>query len=75
LGLVKMEVVCECGVGVVDLAWGIGAPDQREATMDCCAQGVLGVAQGVGGGDWKWGGIPECPLWKRRIEITANRSG
>jgi hypothetical protein len=29
MGLVKMEVVWECGVGVVDLAWGIGGPERR----------------------------------------------
>ena len=41
----KMETLRDCGVGVVDLAWGIGDPDQREASMAYCAEGVLGVAQ------------------------------
>ena len=40
-----MEAIRDCGVGVVDLAWGIGGPDQREVAMDCFAEGVLGVAQ------------------------------
>jgi alkanesulfonate monooxygenase SsuD/methylene tetrahydromethanopterin reductase-like flavin-dependent oxidoreductase (luciferase family) len=43
----KMEAIRDCGVGVVDLAWGIGAPGQREAAMECFAEGVLGVAQGL----------------------------
>jgi hypothetical protein len=46
-GLVKMDGVCDCGVGVVDLAWGIGGPDQREAAMECFAAGVLEVTQGL----------------------------
>jgi hypothetical protein len=50
--LVKMEVVRDCGVGVVDLAWGIGGAGEREASMECFAEGVLGVVQGfVGGGE------------------------
>jgi hypothetical protein len=47
LCLVKMEAIRDCGVGVVDLAWGIGDPAQREASMDCFADGVLGVARGL----------------------------
>ncbi len=43
----KMETLRDCGVGVVDLAWGIGNPTQREAAMDCFAERVLGVAQGL----------------------------
>lgn len=43
----KIETLRDCGVGAVDLAWGIGDPDQREAAMECFAQGVLGVAQGL----------------------------
>lgn len=43
----KMEAIRDCGVGVVDLAWGIGGPDQREAAMECFAKGVLGVAKGL----------------------------
>jgi hypothetical protein len=46
IGLVKM-VVRDCGVGVVDLAWGIGGPEQSDAAMECFAQGVLEVAQGL----------------------------
>jgi len=41
----KMEAIRDCGVGVVDLAWGIGEPAQREASIECFAQSVLGVAQ------------------------------
>jgi hypothetical protein len=37
----------DCSVGVVDLAWGIGGPEQREAAMECFAQGVLREAQGL----------------------------
>jgi hypothetical protein len=40
-------VVRDRGVGVVDLAWGIGGPERREAAMECFAEGVLGVAQGL----------------------------
>ena len=43
----KMEAIRDCGVGVVDLAWGIGAPAQREAALECFAQGVLKVAQAL----------------------------
>jgi alkanesulfonate monooxygenase SsuD/methylene tetrahydromethanopterin reductase-like flavin-dependent oxidoreductase (luciferase family) len=43
----KMEAIRDCGVGVVDLAWGIGGPDQREAAMECFAERVLGAAQGL----------------------------
>ena len=41
----KMEAIRDCGVGVVDLAWGIGNPAQREAAMECFANGVLDAAQ------------------------------
>lgn len=43
----RFEAIRDCGVGVVDLAWGVGAPAQREASMDCFAQGVLETAQGL----------------------------
>ena len=43
----KMEAIRDCGVGVVDLAWGIGRPDQREQAMECFAKGVLGVAKSL----------------------------
>lgn len=43
----KMETIRDCGVGVVDLAWGIGGPDQRAASMDCFADKVLAVTQGL----------------------------
>jgi alkanesulfonate monooxygenase SsuD/methylene tetrahydromethanopterin reductase-like flavin-dependent oxidoreductase (luciferase family) len=33
----KMESIRDCGAGVVDLAWGIGSPDQRAASVDCFA--------------------------------------
>ena len=33
----KMEAIRDCGAGVVDLAWGIGSPDQRAASVDCFA--------------------------------------
>lgn len=37
----RFEALRDCGVGVVDLAWGIGDPAQREAAMDCFAADVL----------------------------------
>jgi hypothetical protein len=43
----KMEEIRDCGAGVVDLAWGIGDPAQREAAMECFAGGVLGAAQSL----------------------------
>jgi hypothetical protein len=56
MGLVKMDGVCDCGVGAVDLAWGIGGPEQREAAMECFAEGVLGRGAGVVGGRLEcWG--------------------
>ena len=41
----RFEALRDCGVGVVDLAWGIGDPAQREATMDRFAADVLPVVQ------------------------------
>lgn len=41
----KIEALRDCGVGVVDLAWGIGGPAQREAAMNCFATDVLRPAQ------------------------------
>lgn len=43
----RFETLRDCGVGVVDLAWGIGDPAQREASMDCFASNVLPAAQGL----------------------------
>ena len=43
----RFEALRDCGVGVVDLAWGIGVPAQREAAMERFADGVLRVAQGL----------------------------
>lgn len=37
----RFEALRDCGIGVVDLAWGIGDPDQREAAMDRFAEAVL----------------------------------
>ncbi len=37
----RFETLRDCGVGVVDLAWGVGDPHQREAAMDCFAAQVL----------------------------------
>lgn len=37
----RFEALRDIGVGVVDLAWGIGDPAQREAAMDCFAETVL----------------------------------
>jgi hypothetical protein len=42
-----MQAIRDCGVGVVDLAWGIGDPAQREAAMDCFSANVLPAAQGL----------------------------
>jgi alkanesulfonate monooxygenase SsuD/methylene tetrahydromethanopterin reductase-like flavin-dependent oxidoreductase (luciferase family) len=42
----RFETLRDCGVGVVDIAWGIGDPAQREAAMDCFAADVLPVVQG-----------------------------
>ena len=41
----RFETLRDCGVGVVDLAWGVGDPDQREAAMDCFAAEVLPAVQ------------------------------
>jgi alkanesulfonate monooxygenase SsuD/methylene tetrahydromethanopterin reductase-like flavin-dependent oxidoreductase (luciferase family) len=41
----RFETLRDCGVGVVDLAWGIGDPAQREAAMDRFAADVLPVVQ------------------------------
>jgi alkanesulfonate monooxygenase SsuD/methylene tetrahydromethanopterin reductase-like flavin-dependent oxidoreductase (luciferase family) len=43
----RFETLRDCGVGVVDLAWGIGDPAQREATMDLFAAEVLTAVQGL----------------------------
>lgn len=43
----RMEEIRDCGVGVVDLAWGIGNPQQREAAMDCFASNILSAAQAL----------------------------
>jgi hypothetical protein len=43
----RFEALRDCGVGVVDLAWGIGDPAQREAAMDRFAADVLPVVQGL----------------------------
>jgi alkanesulfonate monooxygenase SsuD/methylene tetrahydromethanopterin reductase-like flavin-dependent oxidoreductase (luciferase family) len=43
----RFETLRDCGVGVVDLAWGIGDPAQREAAMDCFAAKVLPVVQAL----------------------------
>jgi alkanesulfonate monooxygenase SsuD/methylene tetrahydromethanopterin reductase-like flavin-dependent oxidoreductase (luciferase family) len=43
----RFETLRDCGVGVVDLAWGIGDPAQREAAMDCFAAHVLPVVQAL----------------------------
>ena len=43
----RFETLRDCGVGVVDLAWGIGDPAQREATMDRFAAYVLPAVQGL----------------------------
>tara|TARA_R110000850_G_scaffold37614_2_gene99065 strand:+ start:10037 stop:11077 length:1041 start_codon:yes stop_codon:yes gene_type:complete len=43
----RMEAIRDCGVGVVDLAWGVGHPEQREAAMDCFASNVLAAAQSL----------------------------
>lgn len=40
----KLETIRDCGVGVVDLAWGIGNPAQREAALECFAADVLPAA-------------------------------
>lgn len=41
----KIEALRDCGVGVIDLAWGIGGPSEREAAMDIFASDVLLAAQ------------------------------
>jgi alkanesulfonate monooxygenase SsuD/methylene tetrahydromethanopterin reductase-like flavin-dependent oxidoreductase (luciferase family) len=41
----RFETLRDCGVGVVDLAWGIGDPAQRETAMDRFAADVLPVVQ------------------------------
>ena len=43
----RFEALRDCGVGVVDLAWGIGDPTQREAAMDRFAADVLPLVQGL----------------------------
>lgn len=44
----RFEALRDCGVGVVDLAWGIGDPAQREAAMDLFAANVLPAVQQLG---------------------------
>jgi len=41
----RFEALRDCGVGVVDLAWGIGDPAQREAAMERFAADVLPAVQ------------------------------
>jgi alkanesulfonate monooxygenase SsuD/methylene tetrahydromethanopterin reductase-like flavin-dependent oxidoreductase (luciferase family) len=43
----KLETIRDCGVGVVDLAWGIGNPAQREASLECFAANVLPAAHAL----------------------------
>ncbi len=43
----RFEALRDCGVGVVDLAWGIGDPDQREASMEHFAADVLPAVQSL----------------------------
>ncbi|MBB35852.1 MAG: hypothetical protein CME88_00655 [Hirschia sp.] len=43
----RFETLRDCGVGVVDLAWGIGDPAQRETAMDHFAADVLPIVQGL----------------------------
>lgn len=43
----KLEAIRDCGVGVVDLAWGIGDPAQREAALELFAAEVLPAAQAL----------------------------
>ena len=43
----RFEALRDCGVGVVDLAWGVGDPAQREAAMDLFAEAVLPVVQSL----------------------------
>lgn len=43
----RFETLRDSGVGVVDLAWGIGDPAQREAAMDRFAANVLPAVQGL----------------------------
>lgn len=43
----RFEALRDCGVGVVDLAWGIGDPGQREAALDCFAGNVLAKVQSL----------------------------
>lgn len=37
----RFETLRDCGVGVVDLAFGIGEPEQRERAMDVLAERVM----------------------------------
>lgn len=43
----RFEALRDCGVGVVDLAWGVGDPAQREAAQDCFAVNVLPRVQSL----------------------------
>lgn len=43
----RFEALRDCGVGVVDLAWAVGDPAQREATMDLFAEHVLAKVQAM----------------------------
>jgi hypothetical protein len=43
----RFETLRDCGVGVVDLAWAVGDPAQREATMDLFAEHVLPKVQAM----------------------------
>lgn len=37
----RFETIRDCGVGIVDLALGIGAPAQRRAALECLAERVM----------------------------------
>lgn len=43
----RAEAIRDCGVGVIDLAWGIGDPAQRETAMDCFAAKVMPAVQSL----------------------------
>ena len=43
----RFETLRDCGVGIVDLAFGIGSPDQRETALDLFAERVMPEVKGM----------------------------
>ncbi len=43
----RFEAIRDCGVGVVDLAWGIGDPTQRMGALERMAADVMPVVRGM----------------------------